>query len=130
MRAMQPTTVSGIVTPFKGNGRKLGYPTANLTTRTELADGVYFGFAELAAFTHHPALIFVGIPTTLGDTERRIEVYLLDIPDQDYYGEALRVILVHYHRANQTFKSVPALLAVMKADERTARLFFEQSLQG
>jgi riboflavin kinase / FMN adenylyltransferase len=124
---MQSTTLSGIVTRFKGNGRKLGYPTANLTTETELADGVYFGFADLATWSQQPALIFIGTPTTVGDTGRRVEVYLLDIPDVDYYDQTLSVDIVQYHRANKTFTGVDELLAVMRTDEATARQWFASS---
>ncbi len=123
---MKDIRLSGTVTKFKGNGRRLGYPTANITTETDTKDGVYFGFADLGTFRQHPSLIFVGIPTTMGDTERRVEVHLLDIPDKDYYGETVQVGLRQYHRANQTFASVDELLKVMKADEAAARRWFKQ----
>ena len=125
---MKPATLAhlkGIITRFAGNGRRLGYPTANLTTATDLKDGVYFGLADLAAYANHPALIFVGTPTTMGDTTRRIEAYLLDIPDQDYYGQELRLNVQYFHRPNQTFASVDDLLVAMKADETTARQWFQ-----
>ncbi len=121
---LSPTTLRGTTTRFKGNGRQLGYPTANLTTETNLADGVYFGYADLADWEHHPAIIFIGVPTTMGDRERRIEVYLLDIPDRDYYDQPLTATIGYYHRANQTFGSIAALLAVMKDDEQAAREWF------
>jgi riboflavin kinase / FMN adenylyltransferase len=119
-----PAHVSGHVTRFKGNGRKLGYPTANLVSETTLHDGVYFGYADLAGYKDHPAIIFVGTPTTVGDTVRRVEAWLIDIPDQDYYDKKLTLRLEHYHRENQTFPSVEALLSVMKADEKTGRQWF------
>lgn len=124
MKDSLPITLRGTVTRFKGNGRKLGYPTANITTETGAKDGVYFGFAGMAGFTRHPSLIFIGVPTTLGDTGRRAEVHLLDIPDKDYYGEPLEATLTHYHRANQTFNDVDELLKVMKTDEMAAREWF------
>lgn len=116
--------MTGLVTPFKGNGRQLGYPTANLTVETDMADGVYFGFADLAAWQGQPAVIFIGTPTTMGDTVRRVEAHLLDIPDQDYYGRELRLSLAYYHRPNQTFATVDQLLAVIKDDESIARQWF------
>lgn len=121
---MQPVTISGTVKRFNGKGRQLGYPTANLASATTARDGVYFGFADLADFSHHPSLIFVGTPTTLGDKERRVETYLLDIPDKDYYDLPLSVTLEHYHRPNQTFPSIDELVVVMKADEAAARQWF------
>ncbi|HEY5152461.1 MAG TPA: riboflavin kinase, partial [Candidatus Saccharimonadales bacterium] len=98
MGDIKPVRLDGIVTRFKGNGRKLGYPTANLTTGTDLADGVYFGFADLDRWTNQPAIIFIGTPTTMGDKIRRVEVHLFDIPDVDYYGRRLSASLRHYHR--------------------------------
>lgn len=121
-----PATLHGTVTRFKGNGRRLGYPTANITAETGLKDGVYFGFADLAGFSSHPSLIFVGVPTTVGDTERRAEVHLLDIPDEDYYDKPLTATAEHYHRANQTFAGIDELVAVMKADEAAARAWFKE----
>lgn len=113
--------LTGIVTPFKGNGRELGYPTANITTKTDLDDGVYFGYASLAVYDRQPALIFIGVPTTMGDTERRVEVHLLDIADEDYYEQDLKVWICFFHRSNQTFESVTELLNVMRDDEAAGR---------
>lgn len=119
-----PASLQGTVTRFKGNGRKLGYPTANLNVQTNLADGVYFGFAKLDRWQDQPALIFVGTPTTIGDSIRRVEAYLLDIPDQDYYGLDMSLSLMHYHRPNQTFANLDELIAAMHDDETTAREWF------
>ena len=123
---MQPVTIAGKVTRFNGKGRQLGYPTANLAIETAARDGVYFGFADLDGFTNHPSLIFVGVPTTLGDKERRVEAHLLDIPDKDYYDQSLSLMLEHYHRPNKTFPSIDELLAAMKADETAARRWFRR----
>lgn len=116
-----PAQLSGVVTPYKGNGRKLGYPTANIATATQLADGVYFGKASLGDFIDHPAIIFIGTPTTVGDTERRVEAHILDAPDIDYYGQLLHLTLMVYYRGNQTFASVDLLVETMKQDEAAAR---------
>ncbi len=117
-------TLSGTVTRFQGNGRRLGYPTANLTIKTDLSDGVYFGFADLDGWSHQPAMIFVGVPETVGDSGRRIEAHLLDIPDQDYYGQKLSLDIRHYHRPNRVFDSVDELLKAMHGDESAARQWF------
>lgn len=122
---MEPVTLKGTITRFKGNGRRLGYPTANLTTTTGLADGVYFGFADLKGWTGQPAMVFVGTPTTMGDTGRRVEAHLFDIPDEDYYGQPLNLDIRHHHRANQTFADMDGLLRAMKADEAAARQWFD-----
>jgi riboflavin kinase/FMN adenylyltransferase len=119
-----PAKLAGIVTPFKGNGRRIGFPTANFKTDTELRDGVYFGWANLSKFTHNPAMIFIGTPTTLWDVGRRVEVFLLDIPDKDYYGKEVSIEIAHFHRTNKTFTTVEALVEAIEEDEQTARGWF------
>jgi len=124
MKSQPPVELSGTVTRFKGDGRKLGYPTANLTIQTGLKGGVYFGFADLAKWKNHPAIIFIGTPTTLGNTKPRVEAHLLDIPDKDYYDQELKVRIEHFHRPNQKFPNVEELQKAMRADETAARHWF------
>jgi len=119
-----PQSLAGVVTPFKGDGRRLNYPTANLDIVTDLADGVYFGLADLDVYREHPAVIFIGTPTTLGQATRRVEAHLLDIPDRDYYGQPMSLSIRYFHRANQTFDDVDSLLQQMQADETAARTWF------
>jgi FAD synthase len=119
-----PVDFAGVVTRFKGDGRRLGYPTANIMLDTDARDGVYFGFADLDGFSRHPSLIFVGTPTTMGDMRRRVEVHLLDIPDKDYYDLPLRARAEQYHRANRTFDDVNGLIKTMHNDEAAARRWF------
>jgi FAD synthase len=121
--------LSGIVTPFQGNGRQFGYPTANITANTQLADGIYFGYASLAQYVQQPALVFVGVPVTVGDTQRRVEVHLLDIPDTDYYGLPLHITIEHFHRPNKKFTDVPTLLQAITDDDRAGRDWFAKSQQ-
>ncbi len=116
--------LQGEVKRYAGNGRKFGYPTANINVPTPLADGVYFGFASLGDYEHQPALIFIGTPITVGDTVRRVEAHLLDIADIDYYGQQLALEAEYFHRPNQKLDSIDALLDIMKQDEAAARSWF------
>lgn len=127
---MKLASITGVVKKYKGNGRKLGYPTANITTITDLSDGVYFGYADLAEYHNQPALIFLGTPTTIGDTDRRLEAYLLDIPDKDYYYQKLSVQIIKFHRGNKTFAGIDQLVEVMHDDEKQARKWFLESSSG
>lgn len=122
---MEVTKVSGIVKAYNGNGRKLGYPTANIGAKITLRDGVYFGFANLGGYKHHPALIFIGEPITIGDPIRRTEAYLLDIADVDFYGQKLSLEICEFHRPNELFKSVDELIITIKKDETAARQWFK-----
>ncbi|HEX5743885.1 MAG TPA: riboflavin kinase [Candidatus Saccharimonadales bacterium] len=123
-------TLKGTVVRFSGDGRRLGYPTANLTVDTSAKDGVYFGWADLAGYEHHPSIIFIGVPTTTGDDRRRVEAYLLGIPDKDYYGLPMALTLGEYHRGNRTFADTDELIDAMKADEAAARLWFKDQGRG
>ncbi len=125
MTAMQPAILSGVTVPYKGNGRKLGYPTANLSVATDLADGVYFGFADLGEQKNRPAMIFIGVPVTVGDTERRVEAHLLGVPDEDYYGQPMALTIRHYQRPNRSFENVEQLIEAIRADEAAARQWFK-----
>jgi riboflavin kinase/FMN adenylyltransferase len=122
-----PTILQGTVQRYKGNGRKLGYPTANIDVPTTLRDGIYFGFANLASYKHQPALIFIGTPTTLGDTLRRVEAHLLDIPNVDHYRQSLTLDIRHFHRTNQKFDTIDALVAAIHADEAAGRTWFAKN---
>lgn len=118
------SSLSGIVTKYKGNGRKFGYPTANFATASKLQDGVYFGYADMGKYHNHPALIFIGIPTTVGDLERRVEAHLLDIADKDYYGLVLTLDVKYFYRPSVTFAGTNELLTVMHKDEAAGRRWF------
>lgn len=124
MQQLLPVNLQGVATRFKGHGRQLGYPTANLTINTDLADGIYFGYADLGEFLHQPALIFIGTPTTMGETVRRVEAHLLDIPDRDYYDLPLSLSLHYYYRPNQTFRNAEELGLALQADESAGREWF------
>ncbi|MBI2588778.1 riboflavin kinase [Candidatus Saccharibacteria bacterium] len=125
---MSVVKLEGLVRRFDGNGRKLGYPTANINTATNLSDGVYFGFADLAKYRHHPALIFIGAPLTLGNSRRRVEAHLLDIDDVDYYDNNIQLEIHHFWRPNQKFESTGELIKAMQADEAAARQWFDKVL--
>ncbi len=122
-----PAILRGTVQRYKGNGRKLGYPTANIDAPTALRDGIYFGLADMADYKRQPALIFIGTPTTVGDTVRRVEAHLLDIPDADYYGQPLTLDIRRFHRPNQRFDTIDALIAAIHADEDAGRVWFAKN---
>ncbi len=123
-KIISATKLSGVIETFEGKGRGFGYPTANISANTKLEDGVYFGFANLGVYKHHPTLIFVGTPTTVGATTNRVEAHLLDIADNDYYGKQLELEICHFHRPNQHFGTMKELVSAMKADELAGRSWF------
>ncbi len=117
--------IHGTVVPFRGLGRKLGFPTANLKVETKLADGVYFGWAKLGKSAKKQALIFIGRPTTVGDYDRRVEAHILDLADKDYYGQELVLEAAHFHRDYLDFKNFDELVGAIKSDEAAAHSWFK-----
>jgi len=107
----------------------MGYPTANIKSSTDLADGIYFGYADLDVYKSHPAIIFIGTPITVGDSDRRVEAHLLDIPDKDYYELDLNLKIKKFHRPNQKFANQDELILAMKQDEKAACKWFKRPIE-
>lgn len=116
-------TILGTVTRGDDLGKKLGFPTANLSAHSEQfpPDGVYFAEAWLEGVKHY-GLVNLGCrPTVSRDQSNRVlEVYLLDF-GRDIYGEELEVRFVRYLRPEKKFDSVDALKEQIAADVRRAR---------
>ncbi len=119
-----PLEIEGMTRSYKKNGRMLGYPTANIPVDTELPDGIYFGTATLLNYKNRPSLIFLGVPHLKGDSERRLEVHILGIPDVDYYNQRLAVSIQIFHRNNKAFPSITVLQKAISEDEVQARNWF------
>lgn len=115
--------VSGVVKPHKGNGRKFGYPTANIAVDSGAEEGVFVGYTTLRG-GRLPSIIFIGTAETLGETNKRLESYILDFPDEDLYDELIEVEVLDQLRDNQKFDSIDDLIEQMHQDERNARDYF------
>ena len=119
----RPFSLRGTVVPGRGQGRALGFPTANLSLHPRQllpADGVYAARARCSHTTPcpgpFPALAYVGQRPTFGLTERVVEVHLLDFSG-DLLGYELRAEFVEQLRPDQRFASVPELVAQMERDK-------------
>jgi riboflavin kinase/FMN adenylyltransferase len=122
--------MSGEVVHGDHRGRRLGYPTANLSqeaTGLIPADGVYAGFLirptlpEDSPDHRLPAAISIGTNPTFGGTHRRVEAYVLDRTDLDLYGETVVVEFIERLRPTEKYDSVEALLEQMADDVKRCR---------
>jgi riboflavin kinase / FMN adenylyltransferase len=116
-------TILGTVTRGDDLGKKIGFPTANLSAHSEQfpPDGVYFAEAWLEGVLYHGVLNLGGRPTVSSDKSSRVlEVHLLDF-NRDIYGQDLEVRFVRYLRPEKKFESVDALVRQIEADVRQAR---------
>ncbi len=124
---MKTFSLSGTVKPFAGNGRKFGYPTANIEIDLATQEGLFVGYVEMNK-TDYPALIFIGTPITLEDEVKRAEAHILDFEDRDLYGEQVVFRVTKKLRNNHDFGDLDALIEQMHIDEGVAREYFKEAI--
>jgi riboflavin kinase/FMN adenylyltransferase len=116
-------TILGTVVRGENLGKKIGFPTANLSAHSEQfpPNGVYFAQAILNG-TIYPGVVNLGYrPTVSSDkTERVLEIYLLDF-DQNIYGKDIEVRFVQFLRPEQKFENLDALVRQIELDVQQAR---------
>jgi riboflavin kinase/FMN adenylyltransferase len=116
--------VSGTVVGGQRRGRALGFPTANISSRTELIppDGVYATFTEVGE-ERHLSVSNIGTNPTFGDGPRTVESFILGF-DRDIYGEGVKLFFVRRIRDERKFASADQLVAQMREDVSRARAIF------
>ncbi|MFW6126207.1 MAG: bifunctional riboflavin kinase/FAD synthetase [Chloroflexota bacterium] len=125
--------LAGEVVKGDRRGKNLGFPTANLAPDPEQAlppDGVYV----TRAFLHESwrqAVTNIGVRPTFGEGKRIVEVHILDLSQQDLYGEHLTIELVQRLRGETRFASADELVAQMRRDvEETRAVLRGEELPG
>jgi len=125
-------TIVGAVKTGEKLGRKLGFPTANLSAHSEQfpPNGVYVAEARLAGALYR-GVANVGYRPTVsaGKPERLLELHLFDL-NRDIYGKEVEVRFVRYLRPEQKFENVETLAAQIALDVAEAREQFCLLLQG
>jgi riboflavin kinase/FMN adenylyltransferase len=116
--------VSGRVVTGHRRGRDLGFPTANISTRTEMVplDGIYATIFHLGE-KDLPSVSSVGLNPTFGAGPRTVESFILNF-DGEIYGAPVRLSFVKRIREEKNFSSVEALVAQMGQDVSSARGVF------
>ena len=90
-------TILGTVVRGDNLGRKIGFPTANLSAHSEQfpPDGVYVIEALLNGSSHSGVANLGFRPTMSSASERILEIHLLNF-DRQIYGEDVEVRFVRY----------------------------------
>ena len=125
-------TIVGAVKTGEKLGRKLGFPTANLSAHSEQfpPNGVYVAEARLAGALYRGVANLGYRPTvSAGKQERLLELHLFDLK-RDIYGEEVEVRFVRYLRPEQKFENLEALAAQIARDVAEAREQFCLLPQG
>lgn len=115
--------LSGTVVRGLQNGKKLGFPTANIHVGDEHKliprTGIY------AVRVHHTGgslkgMLSIGYNPTFEGKEQTIEVNILDF-NQDIYGDTLTIEFIDFIRYAKKFGSAEELVAAIKQDEVAVR---------
>jgi riboflavin kinase/FMN adenylyltransferase len=116
----RPYQLVGKVVPGFQNGRKMGFPTANLDLLAPYVlpkAGVYLG----ACYVHgvpYKALINIGDNPTLGLLKESIVECYLDGFHEDIYGARIYCEFIAYIRGEMKFRNLDELEKQMKKDRR------------
>jgi len=116
-------TILGMVTRGDNLGKKIGFPTANLSAHSEQfpPNGVYLAKAWIRGVSYHGVINLGYRPTvSSGKSERVLEIHLLDF-NRDIYGEDVEVQFVSYLRPEKKFDNVDALARQIVLDVQQAR---------
>ena len=129
-------SLSGTVVQGAQRGRKLGFPTTNLSAPPEKlipANGVYATFAYLSEFTlksddfnqpqPYPSVTNIGVRPSFEDNTPTIETHLFDF-EADLYGQTLTLEFVERLRPEKKFDHIDDLVAQIGRDIAHARTIF------
>jgi len=112
-----------------GRGRKLGFPTANISVNDEdkliPAKGIYAAECTVQKEKHFGLLSLGSRPTFHKDGDVIPEFYIFDF-DRDIYDEIMKVELVEKIRDEEKFNSVDDLIIKMKKDEEKGRIILSK----
>ena len=112
-----------VVHGFK-NGRKLGYPTANIDVSSEMIlphKGVYAVRVKLPDGRIKGGMANIGVrPTVIKGGHQTFEVNIFDF-DEDLYGQVLTVEFVKFMRSEMKMGSLDELKMRLALDEQACR---------
>lgn len=112
-------TLSGLVIKGLQNGRKLGYPTANLQliepTKLTPKTGIYAVYVYVDGIKKR-GMLSIGYNPTFGGKHISVEVNILDF-DKDIYGQMITLEFVKYIRSEKKFNSIEDLIAAIDQDK-------------
>lgn len=121
--------VLGRVVRGQQRGRDLGFPTANLSTTSEVipADGIYATFVEFGG-ERFPSVTSIGWNPTFEDGLKTIETHILGFAG-DLYGRSLRLFFIERLRGEKKFESIELLVAQIRQDIVDAHRVFSEAVQ-
>lgn len=114
--------LSGTIVKGKGLGKKLGFPTANLSISEAYKlipkDGVYVVSSHIGGRTVY-GMMSIGFNPTFEGQVRTIETNFFDF-EQDLYGNELQIDIIDRIRDEYKFSSVEDLKAQLRKDREVS----------
>lgn len=114
-------SICGKVEKGLQNGRKMGFPTANISYSPKIVlpcTGVYAGFTYVKG-KKYKSVINVGNNPTFGAERITVESHILDF-DCDIYGEYVRVSFAKRIRGDIKFKNMKELTEQIEKDVKAS----------
>lgn len=112
--------LTGTVVPGNQNGKKMGFPTANIEVKESFKlipkDGV-FAVRLVIAEKEYQGMLNIGFRPTLDGSRRVIEANIFDF-DEHIYGEPITVRFVKRLRDEQKFSGLESLKNQLKLDKQ------------
>lgn len=123
-------TISGIVVHGFANGRKIGFPTANVGNRCEnqlLPLRGAYAVRALVRGEWHDAMANVGVRPTIdnGDKKESVEVNIFNF-DDDIYDEVITVQFVAFLRPEAHLGSLSVLKEQLAHDRTSAQKLLQE----
>lgn len=122
---LEPFMLRGTIVEGKKNGRKLGFPTANLKVDEKMIIphiGVYYTNVK------HQGKVYKGItsvgynPTISEGNPLTIETYILNF-NEEIYGDEIELYFIEWMRNEVKYDSVDDLIRQLTLDNNNAMLF-------
>lgn len=119
----KPYSVNGVVSHGAKNGRKLGFPTANVKIKENYklipADGVY-AVKVCNKYKKLDGMLNIGHRPTVGGENKTIEVHIFDF-DQDIYDSEISLEFIERIREEKKFDSIEVLKGQLEEDQKVVR---------
>lgn len=126
--------VSGTVTEGRHEGRRIGFPTANIAPQSVATmlpgDGVYATTTGVDGETQQlPSVTNIGTRPTYGGDGRTIETHIIGY-DGSLYGSDVTLTFLRRLRSERRFDSPEALAAQLACDRDAALSLWKEAANG
>ncbi len=120
--------LTGEIVKGKGLGRKIDFPTVNLSIKESFKlipkKGVYIVKSTIDRKDVY-GIMNIGVRPTVSGKKQTIEIHLLDFK-KDLYGKKMQIKILKRLRNEQKFDSVAKLKEQISKDEKKARIWIEK----